>query len=104
MAEKVPEKLNWKWRETNDSEYGRAKFKCFEINVQDCDGDLTRWDIKRGDQYVAVGETFGSKGEYHLDAAMRIARETLVHLWRAVEMNDFVANEMPKLRAQGIVR
>lgn len=92
--------LQWEYRETRDSEYGRAKFKCFEINVQDCDGDFSRWDIKRGGQYVAVGETGGSKDEYHFDAAHRIAAEVLKHLWRAVEWNDFVQNEMPKLAAQ----
>lgn len=101
MAEKVPP-LQWKYRSTRDSEYARARFKCFEINVQDCDGDFSRWDIKRGDQYVAMGELTGIT-PYHMDAAKELAEKVLAHLWRAVEMNDFVQNEMPKLRAAGAI-
>lgn len=99
---KIPP-LEWKYRETNDSEYARARFKCFEINLQDCDGDMTRWDIKRGDQYVAMGEIGGHTPVYHFEAAEKLALETLQHLWRAVEMNDFVQNEMPRLKAQGVI-
>lgn len=92
--------LEWKYRETRDSEFADAKFKCFQIQVQDCDGDMSRWHIKRGDQYVAMGELGGNE-PYHMDAAMTLAAEVLAHLWRAVEMNDFVQNEMPKLKAAG---
>lgn len=95
--------LVWKYRETNDSEYADAKFKGFAIQVQDCDGDMSRWHIKRGDQFIAMGE-LGSIQPYHFDAAQALAQEILGHLWRAVEMNDFVQNEIPKLRAEGLIR
>lgn len=95
--------LVWKYRETRDSEFADAKFKGFAIQVQDCDGDMSRWHIKRGDQFIAMGE-LGSVSPYHMDAAMKLAEEVLGHLWRAVEMNDFVQNEIPKLRAQGLMR
>lgn len=101
MREKVPEELDWKYRSTRDSEFASARFKCFEILVQDCDGDASRWDIKRGKMYIAMGECIGND-PYHMDAAKKEAREVLVHLWRAVEMNDFVTREWPKLREQGL--
>lgn len=102
MGEPVPAELDWKWRETRDGDIGRARFKCFDLGIQDMDGDGARWHIKRGEQYFAMGETYWTKEEDYMDAAQRIVRETLVHLWRAVEMNDFVANELPKLKAQGL--
>lgn len=101
MREEVPEKLDWKYRSTRDIEFARAHFKCFDIEVQDCDGDCSDWSIKRGKQYVAMGSSCSSV-PYHMDVAMKEAREVLVYLWRAVEMNDFVAGELPKLRQQGI--
>lgn len=96
-----PGPLVWKYRETNDSEFARARFKCFEIEVQDCDGDMSRWHIKRGDQYVAMGDLYGIK-PYHFDAAKKLAQDVLAHLWQAVEMNDFVQNELPKLKRAGM--
>lgn len=96
MSEKVPEKLDWKWREHRDGDIGHARFKCFDLGIQDCDGDFARWDIKRGQIYVAVGE------ERDTDKAEAKVVEVLAPLWRAVELNDFVANELPKLKAQGL--
>lgn len=95
-------KLEWQYRETNDSEYATARAKGFEIQVQDCDGDMSRWHIKRGDQYLAMGEV-GGIDPYHMDAALKLATDVFGHIWQAVEMNDFVTNEMPNLKAQGII-
>lgn len=87
MREKVPEKLNWKWREHRDGDIGDARFKCFDINIQDCDGDFARWHIKRGDVYLAMGE------ERDTDAAEAKVMVVLATLWRAVEFNDLIAAE-----------
>jgi hypothetical protein len=95
---KMP-KIRWKYSETRDSEFADAKHKCFTIQVQDCDGDMSRWHIKRGDLYVAVGEESSVNDVYHMDHAMATAIMVLGYLVKAVDLNDFVANELPKIRA-----
>lgn len=82
--------LNWKYRSTNDSEFAEAKFKCFAVMVQDCDGDMSRWHVKRGKQYVAIGEEHSVNGVYHMDHAMATAVIVLQYLVKAVDLNDFV--------------
>lgn len=57
MAEDI--KLEWRWRETNDSEFGSARWKCFDVAIRDCDGDFTTWSIKRGGQYIVSGTCGG---------------------------------------------
>ena len=99
---KLADDLHWKHRSTRDSEFAEAKHKCFVIQVQDRDGDMSRWHIKRGDQYVAVGEERSVNGVYHMDHAMATAVMVLEYLLKAVDLNDFVANEMPKLKAKGL--
>jgi hypothetical protein len=89
----------WKYRSTRDSEFADAKHKCFAIQVQDCDGDFSRWHIMRGDQYVAVGETYSEEDVYHMDHAKKLAATTLAYLVKAVDLNDFVRNEMPLIEA-----
>jgi hypothetical protein len=96
---KLADDLHWKHRSTRDSEFAEAKHKCFTIQVQDCDGDMSRWHIKRGDQYVAVGEECSVNGVYHMDHAMAMAVTVLGYLVKAVDLNDFVKNEMPLLEA-----
>jgi hypothetical protein len=91
--------LNWKYRSTRDSEFADAKYQCFEVQVQDCDGDWSRWHIKRGDQYVAVGDEHSVGKVYHMDHAMATAIMVLGYLAKAVDLNDFVANEMPQILA-----
>lgn len=97
MIHETP-KIEWRYRETRDSEFATARVKGFEIQVQDCDGDFSRWQIKRGDQYIVMGEESGPK---HWDDARRRAIEVWSYVWKAVDMNDFVANEIPRLRAVG---
>lgn len=89
--------LNWKYRETQDSEFADAKYKCFAIQVQDCDGDMSRWHIKRGDQYIAVGEERSVGDVYHMDHAIATAVMVLGYLVKAVDLNDFVKNELPRI-------
>jgi hypothetical protein len=96
--------LNWKYRETRDSEFADAKHKCFAIQVRDCDGDMSRWHIKRGDQFVAVGAENSVKSPagdtiYHMDHAMATAVMVLSYLVKAVDLNDFVRNDMPLIEA-----
>jgi hypothetical protein len=91
--------LHWKYRETQDSEFADANHRCFSIQVQDCDGDTSRWHIKRGDQYVAVGEERSVGDVYHLDHAMATAIMVLGYLVKAADLNDFVKNEMPQIKA-----
>lgn len=97
----APIKLDWRWRETRDSEYATARYRGFDIQVQDCDGDLSRWHIKRGDQYIAMGETDGNE-QYHMDVAMAQAAQVMGYIWGAVDMNDYVRIELPRLKAQGL--
>lgn len=94
MAE-IP-KLEWKWREHRDGDIGKARFKCFDTSIQDCDGDFCRWDIKRGEIYVAMGET------RDIDPAIAKVDEVIAFLYRAVEMNDFIRDEWPRLKEQGL--
>jgi hypothetical protein len=89
--------LNWKYRETQDSEFADAKHKCFSIQVQDCDGDMSRWHIKRGDQYVAVGEERSVGEIYHMNHAIATAIMVLGYLVKAVDLNDFVKNDLPRI-------
>ena len=80
--------LKWTYRETNCDETANAKFKGFEIIVQDCDGDMSRWCVKRDGQYIAMGE-ISTVDPYHRDAAMKLATDVFGYIWEAVEMNDF---------------
>lgn len=93
--------LRWMHRSTRDSEFATARVKGFEVQVQDCDGDFSRWHIKRGDQYIVMGEC-GGFSPYHMDAAVTVATVAWRQVWAAVEMNDFVAKELPRLEAVGL--
>jgi len=95
MSKEISE-LKWRWREHRDGDVGKARFKCFDVRLQDCDGDFCEWQIKRGTVYVAMGQ------ERDIEPAQAKVMEVLAFLWRAVEMNDFVNHEMPKLKARGI--
>jgi hypothetical protein len=85
MTEQID--LKWKWRENRDGDIGNARYKCFDIRIQDMDGDAAEWSIKRGDLYVAIGT------ERDIEPAQAKVMEILAYLSRAVDFNDFIARE-----------
>jgi len=100
MTEEI--KLEWRYRSTRDIEFATAKYKGFEIQVEDCDGDFSCWHVKRGEQFLVVGECGSTKNAngdfvYHMDAAMARAIAVFGYIWKAVRMNDFVQNRLPKI-------
>lgn len=89
---KPPKVLTWQYRETRDSEYATAIWNGFKVQVQDCDGDMSRWHIERDGQLLASGEMGGIK-PYHFDAAKILARAVLGYVWDAHNTNEFVKSE-----------
>lgn len=88
--------INWRWREHRDGDVGTARFKCFDLHIQDMDGDAAAWTIKRGQLCIAMGT------ERDTEKAVEKIKEVVGFLYRAVEHNDFVNRELPKLKAQGL--
>lgn len=82
--------INWKWREHWSGDVGKARFKCFDLSIQDMDGDAASWSVRRGDMYVAAGE------EDDTDKAVEKVKEVVGYLYRGIEINDFKRENPPR--------
>lgn len=72
--------IEWRYRETRDSEFAETTIEDLTLLAQDCDGDFAYWHVKRGDKYLAAGETRWAPGAYHFDTA----QERVVMVARAI--------------------
>lgn len=87
----MSDEIKWRYWETNDSEYGKAFIGNMKLIVQDCDGDFSRWQIKRGRKYLASGQCNGNY-PYHFDRAKEKVIEVASYLNEAHELNILALN------------
>jgi hypothetical protein len=72
-----PLTLKWKFWETRDSGWGEYRAAGYRLLVQDCDGDASWWELRRGREVIAKGATHECQPFYHFDACCLAAEEAL---------------------------
>lgn len=84
----MSDQIQWNEQDHRDGMTGKAVIADIHIHVQDCDGDTADWDLKRGDEYLAMGNVVATDDDYEAakDEAELVARSIL----NAEERNAFM--------------
>lgn len=78
----------WSYRENVDSEFAECQIGDLAVLAQDCDGDFSRWDVRRHGKYLAAGEAHDEDGKYHFDVAKDVALWTALAIVEADKLNE----------------
>lgn len=68
--------LKWQFEEHWSGEIARFAGAGFVVRVKDCDGDASRWTVRRHGRLLAEGENDGWE-PYHFDACLLAAEAAL---------------------------
>lgn len=82
------QKIEWRYRENQDSEFADTEIGDLQAHAQDCDGDFSRWHVKRGKTFLAAGEILYGNERYHFDVAKDRAVEVAKAILQAERYNS----------------
>jgi hypothetical protein len=69
--------LPWVFRETNMDATGKFRGAGYDLYVQDCDGDMSHWVLRREKVVIEKGESWDGSPFYHFDACLLAAEAAL---------------------------
>ena len=77
-SEPPPLRFKWNFRETSCTAIGRYRAAGYDLVVQDCDGDWSWWELRRGRDVLAKGEAHEWEPYYHFDACLMASEAALM--------------------------